>query len=661
MSDRDERIAAFEAEVGGLRAALAVARRALPTELLSEGCGMFRAITEASSDGTIIIGKELSLSYLSPSVGEILGYTTDEIYRLKHEDFVHGDDAAMLTASVAQVIAKPRVPVRVPRFRARHKSGSWVFLEALITNMYDVGGVEGIVCNFRDVNDRVESQMALEESERRYRALVELSPDLIAVYVAGEIRFANEAGARLVGAASPGEVVGMPVTRFIAPASLPSIAVKMSRLELHDEPVPFEREQLLRLDGEILDVDISAIPFRLRGERAVQVIARDVSERERLERELRQAQKMESIGQLAGGIAHDFNNALSPILIYAELMMRDLPGDHPHHERARHIKEAAERARELTNQLLVFGRGQMLEMQPLDLNGLVANFTRMLKRTIREDITIELEQAPRPCCCACDNAQLEQVLLNLAVNAQDAMPAGGQLSIATSCEEVTAAYASIHADLDPGTHVVLRVRDDGCGIDPVTARRVFEPFFTTKDVGQGSGLGLSTAHGIVRQHNGAIVLTSEVGRGTEVAVYFPAVDGVPESQQESASTGVLAIGRGRTILVVEDDSDVRETICHVLARWGYRLLVATDGAMACAVAEGHAGDIDLLLSDVIMPGMNGRELAERIVAARPTTKVLLMTGYAGDEVTDVADAIVQKPVSLRTLADKLHQLLDGPD
>jgi signal transduction histidine kinase len=392
----------------------------------------------------------------------------------------------------------------------------------------------------------------------------------------------------------------------------------------------------------------------------IEVRTRTEAERAQLESRLLQAQKMESIGLLAGGIAHDFNNMLTPILGYAELLLADLPVSDPRGEDLRLIKRAAERAQELIRQLLALSRKQVLELKTVDLNDVVRRFQEMLRRVIREDIKIETVIGSLSATVRADVGQLEQVLMNLAVNAQDAMPSGGVLTIETEDVVFDEGYTRTHPDVVRGPYVMLAVSDTGVGMDSETQRHIFDPFFTTKERGKGTGLGLSIVYGIVKQHGGAVSLYSEPDKGTTLKIYLPRVE--QPAIVEPSSTQAVPRG-GETVLVVDDDSLVRELACKMLRRLGYEVLTAESAGACVRLVESCREKIDLLLTDVVMPEMNGQALYERLRERRPQLRVLYMSGYTSNVivhhgVVDPHVHFVQKPLSLQVLAGRVRAVLD---
>ncbi len=432
------------------------------------------------------------------------------------------------------------------------------------------------------------------------------------------------------------------------------------------------------LDGKAFDVEADLLTARQRCIR-VRVVAhaergsdgaisrvlgavQDVDERRKLEEQLRHAQKMEAIGRLAGSIAHDFNNLLSVILSYSDLVLQDLPPESSLCGDVDAIKRAGQRAAELTRQLLAFSRRQVLAPKVLDLNAIVRESERILRRLMGEDIELTTRLDPKLSKVRVDPGQIDQVIMNLAVNARDAMPDGGKLTLETMDVFLDEEYAREHVGVTPGPHVLLAISDTGIGMDKATQARIFEPFFTTKAQGKGTGLGLSTVFGIVQQSGGNIWVYSEPGHGTVFKLFFPKA-----SQLETAPPEVVSpesLEGSETILLVEDQDEVREVAREVLRRCGYQVLATGDANEALSVCAQHAGEIHLLLTDVVMPHMNGRELAERVVRLRPTLRVLYMSGYTDDAIVHhgVLEAGVfylQKPLVPLMLAERVREVLDG--
>jgi PAS domain S-box-containing protein len=391
----------------------------------------------------------------------------------------------------------------------------------------------------------------------------------------------------------------------------------------------------------------------------------DITQRKLLEDQLRQAQKMEAVGQLAGGVAHDFNNALAVITGYSDLLQMSLPADSPSHRQAEEIAKAGRRAAGLTRQLLAFSRKQVIQPVVLDLNAATHELEKMLRRLIGEHIEISFKRSPGLGRVKVDPGQVEQVLMNLCVNARDAMPEGGRLCVETANVELDEVYARQHAFVVPGHYVMLSVSDTGCGMSPETQRRIYEPFFTTKESGKGTGLGLSTVYGIAKQNNGYIIVYSEVEKGTTFRLYLPRLEQCAKITETEPVSQEVAYGT-ETVMVVEDEEALRTLVRTCLESNGYQVLDAPDAATALQVAEKNGRSIDLLLTDMVMPGMGGRDLANRMLVLHPNAKVLFMSGYSNDLLNqqrtfEPGTELLEKPFTLLALLSKVGKVLHGTE
>ncbi|MEW6365215.1 MAG: PAS domain S-box protein [Acidobacteriota bacterium] len=537
--------------------------------------------------------------------------------------------------------------IRVLRLTARRVTGSAHELAVII----------------EDATERKRAETELRESEERYRTLVELSPDAIVVHAEGKVVFVNSACMKMFGVRSPDEAVGKPVIGFVHPDYRELVLGRMRQMIVERKKVPVAEEKFLRLDGTPFDVEVAAEPLTLHGRPAVQLVIRDVTSRKQLEEQLRQSQKMEAVGRLAGGVAHDFNNLLTAITGYSDLLLMRVSHNDPGRRYAEEIKRAGERASSLTRQLLAYSRKQVLQMRDIDLNSVVADMDKMLRRLIGEDIELETILEPALGLAKADPGQIEQVILNLAINARDAMPDGGTLRIETANARLDEAYARDHPGVQAGPHVMLSIADTGCGMDPEVQAHLFEPFFTTKEPGKGTGLGLCTVYGIIKQSGGTIQVMSTPAQGSTFKIYLPRLAAVGDGAA-AAGPSSGAAGGTETILLVEDETAVRSMTSEVLEMNGYRVLEAAAGAEALAICEKHPGPIHLVIADVVLPQVGGPELARRLRSLRPEMGVLYVSGYAEDmgvaqAAVESNSAFLQKPFTPAVLAVKVREILDG--
>ncbi|OGV89535.1 MAG: hypothetical protein A3K19_20230 [Lentisphaerae bacterium RIFOXYB12_FULL_65_16] len=529
------------------------------------------------------------------------------------------------------------------------------------------------VCMDVDITAHKRATEALRLSEERLRTVLHVCPLPIAWADArGRIEFVNRRFSEVLGYT----ILDVPtlddwfVRAYPDPECrrviMASWAAEVETARNTVEPIGPVEYQVTCKDGTVRQIELVG---RLLTEGLV-VIFNDLTDRKRTEEEraklreqLLQSQKMESVGRLAGGVAHDFNNLLSPILGYAELLMEDYPSSDPRHEMVEQIEHAAKRARELSRQLLAFSRKQILDLKATDLRTIATTFEKMLRATIREDIRIELSLPQSLGLVRADVVQIEQVLMNLALNAQDAMPTGGTLSISLSDVLVKDIDLDDPNTIPPGCYVTLTVSDAGCGMDKATLDRLFEPFFTTKETGRGTGLGLSTAYGIVRQHGGYIQVYSKPGVGSTFRIYLPRVTETVTKTAETPPPPPPPRGGKETIMVVEDNSMVREVICRMLVRLGYRVEPAETPGRGIEIMEREMERIDLLLTDVIMPEMNGRELYDQLRALRPGLRVIFMSGYDSDVVANrgllqEGVRLLQKPFEAALLSETIRKALE---
>ena len=543
-------------------------------------------------------------------------------------------------------------------FRITGLKGATRWLETRAAPLRDEAGeVRALLGITREITERKKADAALRESENNFRMLFEQATEGIFV-TDPEGRFVdvNPAACTLTGYTRE-EIAAMTVADLVLPEEVPRVASAIA--ELSAGQVITGEWRARRKDGCIYIVEVSA--KRLADGR-LRAFARDITERTQLQAQLLQAQKMESLGRLAGGIAHDFNNLLTVINGTADFAIADLPDAAALRDDLEQIRLAGERAASLTRQLLAMSRQQILKPEVLDLTAVVRRMEGMLRRLIPEHIDLAFSLSDPLGSVNADPSQIEQVVLNLAVNAQDAMPDGGTLTIETRDVDLGVGSAA-HPNLAPGRYVLLSVRDTGMGMDEGTRKQIFEPFFTTKEPGKGTGLGLPTVYGIVKQSGGGIWVSSEPGKGSTFTIHLPRVDGVPR-EAPSAHPAVPVPGT-ETILLVEDEPALRALTKRILHSAGYQVLEAANGLDALRLAEQHRGTVHLMITDVVMPGMNGRELAERLSRFAPRMRVLFTSGYTDDSilrlgVLDDASRFLNKPYTPSGLRRRVRDLLDAP-
>jgi two-component system, cell cycle sensor histidine kinase and response regulator CckA len=628
-----------------------------------------RRFYDALSCGIIVQDASGRVAHANQAARDLLG-TTDVVlagspdadHRIVHEDGSSAEGDAHPLSRARQT----GQPVRgvVHGVFTGTPSERWCLVDAVPVFDPATGKLVEAIASLTDITQRRRAETALRNTSDTLSALIQASPLAIFAFdPSGKITSWNAAAERLFGWRAP-EVLG-----HLLPAIPPDqqgtfrehhLAVLAGRSFI-DLEVRWQRRE-----GTFVTLSLALAPLYggVSEVQGVIALAGDLSERKKLESQLRQSQKMEAVGQLAGGVAHDFNNLLTAILGYTSLLLQAVPTDDPKHQDLLEIDRAATRATELTQQLLAFSRRQLLQPTLIDLNAVLSDTMRMLGRLLGEHIELTILPETRLGVVRADRGQIEQVIINLAVNARDAMKSGGKLTLETRNVNLDRAYTSQHPGATEGEFVMLAVTDTGVGMDAATQARIFEPFFTTKERGKGTGLGLSTVYGIIKQSGGTIYVYSEPERGTTFKIYFPKV--MAQAPAEVPVPVKPADVRGtETVLVVEDEDGVRSLTCRVLRTYGYTVLEAENGGEALLIAEQHSTPIHLLLTDVVLPRMSGRKLAERLVRAQPGLRVLYMSGYTDGSIVnhgalDPGTAFIQKPFTPEALGQKLREALDSP-
>jgi two-component system cell cycle sensor histidine kinase/response regulator CckA len=633
-------------------------KESLERRRAEEQVGMLAAIVESSQDA--IIGKSLDGTIESWNVGaeRMYGHSAAEAVGRNISILIPPERADELTPILEQLVRGEAIEdMETVRL---HKNGEPIDVSLTISPIRARSGdVVGASTIARDIGSRTKAERALRQSEESYRQLFERHPGPMWLWDPETLRFlaVNEAAVENYGYTAE-EFLSMQIMDIVADDDQERLQERIDTLQLGRNAAGVWRHH--RKDGSAIDVQVLSSSLDFEGRRARLVLAQDITEQRRMEEQLRQAEKMDAIGSLAGGIAHDFNNILMVIRACGALLLKRIK-DEDLRADVIQIDTAAQRAAELTHQLLAFSRQQVLRPETANLNAVVEETLVLLDRVIGEDIEIICELAPNLESTVVDRTQMGQVIINLAVNARDAMPNGGMITIRTANVTLDELYSTEHSNVAAGPYALLQVTDSGEGMDEDTRNRVFDPFYTTKKA--GTGLGLATVYGIVKQSGGYIWLYSEPGMGTTFKLYFPRVSLPADAELMPTNRKAGSIDGTETILLVEDEEEVRPLIAEALRSYGYRVLEASNGAEALDLVDREEGSIDMLLSDVVMPGMNGRELSEKLLLDRPEMKVLFTSGYPADTIirhgiAQATTAYLEKPYLPDELARKVRHVLD---
>ncbi|HEX8947905.1 MAG TPA: ATP-binding protein [Dissulfurispiraceae bacterium] len=614
-----------------------------------------------------IAGTDAGYVFLNKAWHEFIGRLEEDSTAEDWTSGVHSDDLENFTRAYLDAFARRETFVREYRIRDRAGDFRW-FVDYGRPFYENEGEFGGYIGSCYDITEQKKMQAMIKKSYQTTRNILDNAPfGILLVNKDGSIEYANPSMVAISG--SSYEIISR-LNVYEIPSYVECGLSDHIKSAMEGRPFfigdihytsHFAKKTTIR--------DITGIPLEQHGEQKVLMFVEDITDRKQAEQEhqklqaqLLQSQKIESIGRLAGGIAHDFNNMLSAIIGYSDLALINLKPDNPALETFHTIKETGERAAELTRQLLAFSRKQNLRMEPVNLNAVITSMSKMLTRIIGEDISLELRTRSHANTIKADRSQIEQILLNLAVNARDAMPSGGSIVLETSDVEIGREHLRVRKEMQPGLYVMLSVSDTGVGMPKDVQERIFEPFFTTKELGKGTGLGLATTYGIVKQHSGFIYVYSEPGKGTTFKVYLPAFKGKEKTRQKEQETS-MPCGR-ETVMIVDDDATVRKLMVDILEPLGYTIIEASNGREAEKIIGNFHGAIDILVTDVIMPEMNGKELAEIFQAKRPGKKVLFISGYTRDAIShqgmiDEKVLLLDKPITPHKLARKIREALDG--
>ncbi len=639
-----------------------ITKRKRAEDILHKSEKQYRRLVETINEGLGVINEETSLTYANNKFCDMWGYSLEEIVGRPLTEFLDDEDLGIFNKQMEILKKGKKSPYEI-KWTVKDGRKLQTILSPQIIFDSD-GNIEGYLAVLTDITKRVRAEKRLKASEERYRDLFENANDLIySVAPDGRLLYANRAWQETLGY-NEEEITGLSLIDIIHPDSR-THCMEIFRRLISGEKVDRIEVMIVARDGKKITVEGSANCRFVKGKPvSTQGIFSNITEYKLLEEQLRLSQKLEAVGRLAGGVAHDFNNMLTVINGYSEYLMSMLKKSDSTYKILEEIIQAGKRAASLTHQLLAFSRKQILQPQVLDLNTVVANIEKMLRRLIGEDIDLTLIPNPAQGSVKIDPTQIDQIIMNLAINARDAMPEGGKLTIETANIELDEVYAKEHVAVKPGPYIILTVSDSGIGMDSETQSHIFEPFFTTKEECKGTGLGLSTVYGIVKQSGGNIWVYSEPGQGTTFKIYLPRVVEAVESVQGVEAPAETLQGK-EIILLVEDEEMVRDLARLALVKNGYTVLEAPDGVEALNICKQHQGPIHLMITDVVMPRMGGRKAAERLAPSHPDMKVLYISGYTDNAIVHHGvlgpeTHFLQKPFTPAILLRKVREVLEGP-
>ena len=652
--------------VGGF--ALDITERRLAGRALSQSEERFRSIVENSHEGIVIIDDSFHLEYVNDEICKMMGYRTEELLGSDFRRFLDQESLEYTVDRYKRRLAGESVP---PRYETNliRKDGNKIRVEASLSIVSTENGVRKTIAQLLDITERKKAEEALRKSQAALERVFEALPMGLGLVQDRVMQWHNSAMTGILGYRSE-ELKGKSA-RMLYPdeEEYHRVGKAINEARLNQETAEVET-RWVRKDGSIVDCQVryTLLDPEMK-ESAVLAMAEDISFQKRaeedkkmLEAQLQQAQKMEAVGTLAGGVAHDFNNLLQAILGYTQMLLMDMTGSEGEISKLKQIEKSAQRASELTQQLLTFSRKVESKLRPVDLNQEVSQVGKLLERTIPRMIKIEMHLVQGLWTINADPSQIEQIMMNLGVNARDAMPEGGKLVFETENAVLDDAYCQTHLGARPGKYVLLSISDTGAGMDKATVDHIFEPFYTTKEVGKGTGLGLAMVYGIVKNHLGYIMCYSEPDEGTSFKIYFPALENESVEVDEAAAQEALS-GGSETILLVDDEESLRELGKELLERFGYRIITAPDGETALEIWKDQGADIALIILDLVMPGMGGKQCIEALLKMDPGVKVVIASGYTvnghAKEALDAgARGFIRKPYELRQMLNEVRRVLE---
>ena len=655
-----------------------ITERKRAQEALLESQSQYRLLSDHMRDALWLMDMNLNTTYRTPSAYKQRGYTLTEYLELPFDRNLTPASFALASEVFAEAIPMVLADttyafVRTLELEFSCKDGTTIWTESKFSLIRDESGKPlYFLCEAHDITERKQAEDELRQSEEKYRSILENIEDgFYEVDLAGNFTFFNDSMCRILGYPQE-EMMGINNRQFTDKENAKKLFKTFNKVYITGQPAKEFDWQIVRKDGTKRYIEVSVTLQKNSSGKSIgfQGISRDITERKqaeeekaKLEGQLQQAQKMESVGRLAGGVAHDFNNMLGVIIGHTELALMKTDPAQSIHADLTEIRKAAERSADLTRQLLAFARKQTVAPKVLDLNEIVAGMLKMLRRLIGEDINLRWQPQADLWPVKMDPSQIDQILANLCVNARDAISGVGKMTIETGNSTLDKEYSAEHAGFVPGEYVRIAVSDNGCGMDKETLAHIFEPFYSTKGVGEGTGLGLATVYGAIKQNNGFINTYSEQGQGTTFTIYLPRYVGKAELLRTKGYAQVVSRGQ-ETILLVEDEPTILEVTTTMLEMQGYTVLAAGTPGEAIRLAREHIGEINLLMTDVVMPEMNGRDLAKNLLSLYPQLKRLFMSGYTANVIAhhgvlDEGVYFIQKPFSIKEMAAKVREALDS--